>query len=138
MEGSQEELKFEDTSDIIQNRGTIKERQISMRRRMLSKNQCNNFELLRRVDIAEVRTPSIDQRAKMVQIEQHLLEILKKESSSRTEEDNAVLSDFLSITTTYKRLRVEYDDKFAKQFMKLLTVGVYKPEDDIIKYSKNN
>ena len=136
MEVIEEELKFEDNSDIIQNRGTIKERQALMRRRTNSKNPCNLFELLRRVDIAEVRTPSIEQRSKIQQTEQILFECLKKESSSRTDDENSTLSEFLNSTTSFKRLRIEYDDKTAKQFMRLLCVGIHKPEEDIIKYSK--
>ena len=136
MEPQQEELKFEDSSEIINNRGSLRDRQANIRRRLKSKKLISQTELLKRIDVAEVRTPAIEQRAKQAQIEQQVTEILKKEGSTRSEEELAVLISFLSETMSFKAIKAEYDAPVAQQFLKLLGIGVYKSGEDIIKYCK--
>ncbi len=133
-EEKEEELKFEDSSEIISNRGSLKDRQTGFRRRVTSKKLLSQPELLKRIDIDELRTPSIDQRAKIAQMEQKICEAVRREGAARTEEDLNTLDTYLSETVSFRGIKAEYDPKVARQFLRLICLVEYKPGDDLLKY----
>jgi len=129
-----EELKFEDSSDIITSRLSIKDKQACLRRRMVSKKAFSNNELYKRIEITELKTPSIDQRSRQAMIENRVSSILFKESLSRTDSDYELLDKYFTELESFQALKNEYDSKIASQFLKIMTCISYKPDEEIIKY----
>jgi hypothetical protein len=134
METEAEPLQFEDSSEILRGRGKLEERKTLLRRRMTSKKLFTQIELLKRIDVAETRTPTLETRAKMQEQELQVCEAFKRPKDARSEPEHRLINDFLSSTTSFKALQNEYDAKVGQQFVGYLQLVQLKQGEDIIPY----
>ena len=131
----EEELKFEDSTNVVNYKGSLKDQQAGFRHRITSKRGLATPEILKIVDISDLRTPSVDQRAKLAALEDQIAGILQKEAASRTEEDYAVLEKYVGDTASLRSLKSEYDEKVSRKFLQIFTLHVVNQDENITKYS---
>ena len=118
-----------ETVDLIKSRIGKKEKVEQFQRRRTLKSFNPTQDLLNAIDIANNANPNTPDNAEL------LNNILQKSFPARSHEEEAELIKFLNNVPAYQLLQTEYNEKTAKQFMKMLTSSTYHAEEDIIKSS---